>query len=152
MLGQAGLFIVYFIIWIAWFGVLFDMNGANFVDQTDDYPDVNGYLKQFMQIFRNAVGDVQPPTYEEWTQNIPSTFMIAYVWILFSVFLIIMNVTLVNFLIAIVSETYEHVMDKAVQHTYNFKMIFVHENSSYMRVLDALGKLASWSFINLGMM
>lgn len=62
---------------------------------------------------------MQLPAYDQWNEN---SFLVHWVWVLFLIFLFIMNVTMLNFLIAIVSETYESVIENSSFFTYKFKL------------------------------
>ena len=73
-----------------------------------------------ISIFRCAVGDLQMPTYDYWTAKYNHednlgfypAFMIFLIWLLYLIFIFVLVLMALNFLIAIFSQSYEHIMDR----------------------------------------
>ena len=87
-----------------------------------EYPNVNEYIFFFLQIFRNSVGDLAVPDYSFWSGRISNTeenklahFMIAWAWALWTILIFFMLIILLNFLIAIISQSYDSVMTRQTQ-------------------------------------
>ena len=99
---------------------------------TDDYPQLPYFIALLIQVLRNAIDDLGVPSYEVWLtfikdkeekaledgremnkwENIFSFGMMSLTWfIFFFLNIVILFVVLMNFLIAIVSETYTAVME-----------------------------------------
>ena len=83
------------------------------------YPGVTKFLSAFLQTWRNSVGDIALPSYPYWTalfkgddyaQTIPAGSMILLIWIQWFVNQYINMIIMLNFLIAIISQSYEEVM------------------------------------------
>lgn len=119
-------FLLIFFLLIYTFSLITFALDADF--NNDDYPGLPKVLYTFIRIFRNSIGDIEVPLYENWlnksinpetneevinsitlAQGI-SIFIIYLYWIL-NIF--IMVIILLNFLIAEVGETFAHVNEEA---------------------------------------
>ena len=111
-----GPFLVIFFVLIIQISFLYRIAGVEV--PKSEYDDLNTYFMYIIQIFRNAIGDVQVPVTAFWKPQDNLNFyhtsiMIGYGWLLW-IFCIIMNlVVMLNFLISIISSSYETVMQKA---------------------------------------
>lgn len=96
--------------------------------------------------FRNSIGDLQSPQYERWlnyiaaNQNDPlrsaqGYFIIYLLWGLWFGNIILMVILLLNFLIAIISQTYERVAGSQSNYTYKDR---ADMNQEAMTILSAL--------------
>lgn len=96
--------------------------------------------------FRNSIGDLQSPQYERWlnyidtNQNDPlrsgQGYVIIYLlWGLWFGNIILMVILLLNFLIAIISQTYERVAGSQSNYTYKDR---ADMNQEAMTILSAL--------------
>jgi hypothetical protein len=126
-------------IFIITLAAFYKLVGANFDD--DDYPAVNTYFVFLFQCLRNSIGDIAVPQYSFWINQamlgnkIYSDFMIMSIWVIFySVNVIILLVCLMNFLIAIVGETYSVVMQNQVNNVYGFQSYL---NKEYIEIFGA---------------
>ena len=121
-------FLLFFMTWVFIFGVLNMIAG----EETDTVIGMNSVLSYSIQIFNNAIGNIATPTYTKWTAikdthpNL-STSMVGYLWILWFLQILFMLITLLNFLIAIISDSYADVMSKALVHQYSSKCDFNEE-------------------------
>ena len=89
----------------------------------DDYGDINLVAAYFIYAYRNAIGDVQTPGYNYWltgTQEHPyiNWIIILIIWIFWLANQIINLVILLNFLIALISESYAKIMSESTIHSY----------------------------------
>ena len=115
-------------------GVRFD-DGGNFVlgdvegaydTSHNDYALINSLGVSILSAFRNAVGDLQMPTYDYWTEKYASEkekgnsgfypqYMIFQIWFFFFGFIFIVVLMALNFLIAIFGQSYEQIMDRQIE-------------------------------------
>ena len=116
---DVSVFMVFLTTWISLFAVMLNMLEVEFSD--DDYPNLNTFMRTLIQIWRNSVGDISAPVYSRWSQmmesdlsdeNKQAMMMIAIIWIIWTLHQFCCLVILLNFLIAIVSQSYEHVMQR----------------------------------------
>jgi hypothetical protein len=76
---------------------------------------------------RQAIGDYDTSSIIEGTRD----FKIL-AWLLWFVILIVGNIVFMNFIIAVVSESYENCMEKKIQIIYNIKLEMIAEFESIM--------------------
>ena len=129
-------FLVFLFAWIFIFCILYKVLGAQ-QDVASDFPDIHPVFGYFFYTFENSIGNIQLPSYEIWLAiiedkkyNVPSRpnywtfgyvfasimiYMIYTVWFLNQYFIYIL---LLNFLIAVISQSYADVMTHANIQTY----------------------------------
>jgi hypothetical protein len=100
-------------------GATFDV-GNNF-DEDYDTNHNDYYLVPYSGVIiaasiRNAVDDLQPPSYNYWIEQyeispMTSTFYIGVIWVVYFLGVFTSTILALNFLIAIVSQAYENIMD-----------------------------------------
>ena len=77
----------------------------------NDYAFIWSFGVSVLSAYRNAVGDLQMPTYDYWTaegnSGIYPKFMISLIWLLYLLFIFVNVLMSLNFLIAIFSQSYE---------------------------------------------
>lgn len=117
-------FMIFFVAWLFLFSFLYKISGSG-VSQ-DDYPHVTPYIYYVIVIMRNSIGDEQMPTYDFWANRIGSdpvlaNTMIGYAWVLWFMQAFFMLIILLNFLIAIVSQSYDSVIASQMQVNYQTK-------------------------------
>lgn len=82
----------------------------------NDYVFISSFGVSVLSAYRNAVGDLQMPTYDYWTaegnSGIYPKFMISLIWLLYLLFIFVDVLMSLNFLIAIFSQSYEYIMDR----------------------------------------
>ena len=85
----------------------------------DDYPNVETTIKFVIQVFRNSVGDINAPEYDYWSNKVAvketesiAYGMIGWGWFLWFSNIFFMLIILLNFLIAIISQSYDSVMTR----------------------------------------
>jgi hypothetical protein len=119
-------FVIFLFFWMLIFSFLYHIAG-NQIDLTE-YTGININISYFLVIMRNTVGDVQMPNYGPWLRYSNngggnritwlSTLMISYIWLLWSINLIFMFIILMNLFIAIVSISFEEVLEITSQIKY----------------------------------
>ena len=82
----------------------------------NDYPFIWSVGVSAISAYRNAVGDLQMPTYDYWTaegnSGIYPKFMISLIWLLYLLFIFVDVLMSLNFLIAIFGQAYEYIIDR----------------------------------------
>lgn len=69
----------------------------------------------YLQLYRNSLGDIATPEYPFWSltestaSRTANTFYLI-IWILFVLYILVMNIVQLNFLIAIISQSYDRIM------------------------------------------
>ena len=104
-------------------GTRFDDGGnmdlSTYDTHNNDYPFISSFGVSVISAYRNAVGDLQMPTYEYWTaegnSGIYPRFMIFLIWLLYTLFIFVLDLMALNFLIAIFSQSYESIMDRQIE-------------------------------------
>ena len=132
-------FTVFFFIWIfafSFFYLILDMEIP-----LDDYPDLYPFLAYALQTYRNSIGDISPPTYPSWearltTEPKAAHAMITAIWVFWFLNQLLVLIILLNFLIAIISQSFEEVMAKKVIHKYQHRSTM---NREYRLIAQAFG-------------
>lgn len=124
-------FTFFFIGIMGLFGTMFIIAGVYPFDDTD----AEAYFLFWITVFRNCIGDIQDLEYPFWqgmlTKNVTSAagdieqqfqtgpvLMVFFIFTIFAVLLFLMIIVLLNFLIAVISQTYENVMTTRTSTTY----------------------------------
>jgi len=105
-------------------------------------------LALFIQTYRNSIGDLAVPIYSRWQEDMMQTedmglyykgaSMIMFIWIVWITHQFIILILLLNFLIAIVSQSYENVMQQSEIFLYNQRLEL---NSETIVIVDFFGRL-----------
>ena len=99
----------------------------------EDYPDLNFFFIMLIQMYRNSIGDISAPSYGRWSDLLESNskyeqnkayMMITLIWIVWVLHQFMNLIILLNFLIAIISQSYENVMQKLVVFKYKTRVDF----------------------------
>jgi len=120
-------FLAFILLFIVTISAFYKLVGATFDENQDIYSGVSDVVVYIMQTTRNAIGDISTPQYPYWINTIKhnpffSQLMIGIIWLIFYVFnIVILLIVLLNFLIAIVSDTYQYVVQEEVQNIYRFR-------------------------------
>ena len=80
-----------------------------------------------MIVLRQAIGDYDTSSIIEGTRD----FKIL-AWFLWFVILIVGNIVFMNFIITVVSDSYENCIEKKIQIIYNIKLEMIAEFESFM--------------------
>eukprot|EP00347_Sterkiella_histriomuscorum_P023209 403335532 len=112
-------FIGFFVIFILQFGIIF----AILFNATDieEYNGISifGYL---MMAFRTSSGDFNVDSYKDQSQ-----ILVIFSWTIWVIAVMILNVMFMNFIIAVISESYEKVMQKMIAESYKVKVQMIVE-------------------------
>ena len=93
--------------------------------------------------FRNSIGNVVPPDHQVWIgekNELDSNLKLVFVGIIWGIWVtqvIFMIVTLLNFLIAIINQTYERVYGKKVVYVYTDK---AELNKEYFQIIEQVAQ------------
>lgn len=134
------LFAGFFYTWIFMFSLIFQILGMQIPNadgnDTTDYLELNIYVAYFLYTYRNSIGDINAPVTSFWTTralHVPGTqnetsLIMAAIWTFWLLNQFFVLIVLLNFLIAIISESYEAVMAESIIHKYEHK---IEMNRSY---------------------
>lgn len=121
-------FMILFFWLLLFFSLSFSVMGATFDDgdnfdgaydtKHNDYPQLGMVYVYLLQNLRTAIGDLQSPSYDYWG-NIYNEgdedfafFHIAIIWLIWFLQIIIVVICMLNFLIAIVSDSYNYIVER----------------------------------------
>jgi hypothetical protein len=101
--------------WIFIFTTMLRSIGGTYPE--DDYPDLNTYVANLLQTWRNSLANVAVPNYSKWSDNLKAEFkeesfgiysylMIYLCWMIWFLNLLFICLVLTNFLISIVGNAY----------------------------------------------
>lgn len=112
-----GKFMLFFLSWCVVFSWLLRVAGVDFEDDKA-YEGLDPFIYYIIQAFRDAAGDFVTPSYSLWEGKKEESetiyrILVIYIWSLWFINILFMNIMLLNFLIAIISESYENVISKA---------------------------------------
>jgi hypothetical protein len=108
-------FVVFLVMWILFFALCYLIIGLEI--PTDDYggdKPLNRFFRSVIQAYRNSIGDLAPPEHATWDSldisDHSKNIMKLIIWAIWFLNQWIVLICLLNFLIAIVSQSYELVM------------------------------------------
>eukprot|EP00347_Sterkiella_histriomuscorum_P009500 403340976 len=112
-------FIGFFVIFILQFGLVF----AILFDaiSIEEYQGI-GIFAYIMMAFRTSSGDFNVDSYKD-----QSSALVIISWIIWIIAVMLLNVMFMNFIIAVISESYEKVMQKLVAESYRVKVQMIVE-------------------------
>ena len=122
VLGKVGPFIVFFIMWLITLSLLYKVAGINI--ENEDYKRLDKASSLVIQNFRNAIGDINAPSADDWFSDDDDTIsegqrtMLYWGWLLFLFNEFFNLIVLLNFLIAIISQSYDEVMGRELINRY----------------------------------
>ena len=120
---------------------LYAILGIEIQEVETDYPFINYYWAYIATCIRSSVGDIQPPGYSFWIAAAAknehvAVFMIYFIWLIWFCTLFINLVILLNFLIAIISQSYEDVMSREVITKYGLRSTMNEQCRLIMKALS----------------
>ena len=133
------------------FGILYTITGAQF--DIGDYSQLDMIFVIGIQTWRNSIGDIAAPVYPRWDEMSQSTkagkqflgkMMIMIIWFIWIFHQFVILIILLNFLIAIISQSYEDVMSKSEQMKYKTR---VDLNLECLQTYNFFGKLPSFNIL-----
>lgn len=137
VIRDMGSFTLLFLLAILMFDLLFYISGTAI--NSEEYKNVNIFFYYFIQIFRNALGNIGGIKDDFWMQfedKLVSTsstgkktllrdanpsiayFVQGYNWLLWVLNIFFLLVMMLNFLIAVISQSYDNVMTKSMFFVY----------------------------------
>lgn len=81
-----------------------------------DFENLNPFIALFFVAYGNGVGDFKAPTFN---LDNPSNGIIFQTYLLWFCNMVFSNIILLNFVVALVSQVYENVMNSQVIHIYD---------------------------------
>ncbi|CDW79775.1 wd-40 repeat protein [Stylonychia lemnae] len=126
-------FILFFLIFIFQFGIIFVILFS--AQEVDEYSGI-GTFGYFLMIFRISSGDFAVENYKDQ----PTTVLIALSWLIWLVAVLILNIVFMNFIIAVISESYEKVMQKLVAESFRVKANMIVERELLLTPKDEAEK------------
>ena len=139
-------FTLFYIYFLFYFFLMFLVSGYG-VDN-EDYASLQPLTYTWIQVFRNSIGDANPPGIDYWDQFAESSpslrnVGVLVIWFIWFAELFFMLIILLNFLIAIIGQSYESIMSTAV----NNKCIHRAElNKEYSIMVHQLYKIFKLPF------
>lgn len=136
-----GPFMILFISWIFYSSCVFIMIGIKYDDK--DFPMLNSFTVDLFRSYRNALGDIDAPGYEIWQNqavehNFTAKFMVYFIWTFWFLNQFLMQIILMNFLIALVNQNYEEQLSKSYSNRYSNRCQLNHD---CLVIKDFFGKL-----------
>lgn len=137
-LADIKLFFLFMILWLSVFTAMLYILNCD-VPNYEDYPHLPWWLQLTLQVWRNSLGDIQPPEYSTWFDKYkeldelkathayvqaykqPINVIIGMLWFIWFLNCVFNQVIMLNFMIAIISESYERVMKQRDQLMYSYK-------------------------------
>ena len=136
---ESGSFLTFYFYWLFNFNMFKLLLGTQ--PDMKDYPGVSPTLASFLIEYRNSVGDINPPTYDYWQEDVAGAgLMVNLNQSYFMIFQLFMNVVLLNFLIAIISQSYEQVNSEQELHLYMQKAEFNLETANLFETISKVYK------------
>lgn len=118
---------LYYLYWVIFFAFIYMILGADFNvgEKADDYKSMTQIEINFIGVFRNSLGDISIPGISYWLTRkeingdaIWASFFIHAIWIIILLNTVLTLIVLLNFLIAIVSESYNRMNRMQVKFNY----------------------------------
>lgn len=149
-------FAIFMVIWLFAFTLIFILLGAN-DDVGQTYVDLNEFWGYFFLIWENSIGNINPPTYHFWMDKLNNSKMEPYqttsshltiyiIWFMWFANQALILIILLNFLIAVISQSYENVMNSSVPFKYQQRCELIREAAV---IYEAFGLSTTYSIVVL---
>eukprot|EP00347_Sterkiella_histriomuscorum_P012349 403368936 len=124
VIQDIGYFLAFFVIMLIQFGILFTI-----LFQASDLEQYSGLgnFGYLMMSFRLSAGDFELDGYAEQKSN-----LIIFTWFIWIVAVFVLNLIFMNFIVAVISESYERVMTKLVAQAFKTKVDMIAEREMLM--------------------
>jgi len=99
-------FTMFYFLFIAMNAFMFQIVNVKFDTEGENYPNVSHNMIMGLQTFRNSIGDIEVPTYET-----TSIYHVGMIWFIWFMNIFVNCIVMLNFLVAVVSDSYANVMD-----------------------------------------
>lgn len=116
---DVGGFLSFFIMWLIFFSLQYANLNVEFGDDDGDYSSVPPWVVIVLNTFRTSIGDVQMAGYGKWEEErdlgdaeadpvkkYMASLMILLLWMFWFMNIALMCIILMNFLIAVISDSY----------------------------------------------
>lgn len=145
-------FTLFLAFWMTIFTELYNISGIRLFDPATkdrNYPGISDWWALWIQCFRNSIGDISIPYYIYWSDNdgLPNSsrfFFSHYAWSLFILHEFFILICLFNFLIAIVSQSYDNIMDTQEMETTMSKIYLNNEAAVLYDFIDMTFRRRRW--------
>jgi|TARA_B110000285_G_C14601452_1_gene370853 hypothetical protein len=120
-------FTIYFLLYTLFFAFLYKILGLQLDDEVYLPVEINSsFFGYFIYAMRNSIGDLADPDYSLWLENkeegtSANWLMIILCWLFWIINALLMIIVLLNFLIAVISQSYEAVVSLRNIYTYSHK-------------------------------
>ena len=123
-------FMIFMLSWVVLFSLEFQILGLE-VDP-EEYEGLGWKAIYMLQSYRNSIGDLAAPGTSKWSEAAidspnASWMMIYAVWFIWLLNQYLVLIILLNFLIAVISTSYETVMEDELFHKYQARVAFNRE-------------------------
>eukprot|EP00347_Sterkiella_histriomuscorum_P017462 403349274 len=120
-------FILLYSFVIGMYGIIFSLLQIKPNDDNNFYDGVS-YFGYFIMAFRASTGDSQVDNFFELDE-----MHIVFAWLVWVSAILFMNIILLNFIIAVISESYDKVMQRMNAESYRIKCLLIKERESYFK-------------------
>lgn len=124
-------FMMFFFMFLLFFSLIVTIFQLDIDPGDKYYRDITSTIKAVLYIYRSSVGDIQIPNYQKWTavlsdpngrgNSLTYDFILTLIWLFWFLNQFMMLIILLNFLIAIISETYNNVSNDREMYSYKVK-------------------------------
>ena len=107
--------------------ILYVMLGMQIHFEDIYYPGIHYYWAFVAFAIRSSIGDIQPPRYTFWLSareqghSVVPFLMVYFIWLIWFCTQFINLVILLNFLIAVISQSYEDIMSREIFTRYSLR-------------------------------
>ena len=133
-------FTCFLIMWLILFSLLFRILGFEIDD--GDYSSMGQASIYALQTYRNSVGDIAAPAYSFWESQTDfphlQSKMIMIIWFAWLMNQFFLTIILLNFLIAILAESFTVVMEQELQCKYKSKVALNKETFLTLKAFNML--------------
>ena len=115
-------FMVIYLFWVLFFAIMAQILGAN-ASLAEGFEGIGQFMGHFFVTFENSLGNINSPTIDFMTKPNQSLRFLSKLQLYFIYFFwwmaqVLLLVIMLNFVIALISQYYEDVMNSKVMHNY----------------------------------
>jgi len=115
-------FLILYFLWVIFFAAMSVILGFN-KELAEGYKGIPTWSGYILQTFEDSIGNISNPTINDFKE--PANFLdgliiflIYFFWMFAQIFLLVI---LLNYMIALISQYYEDVMNSKIEHVYTMK-------------------------------
>jgi len=134
-------FLFIYLYWVMFFAMMASTLGAN-KSMAHGFPGLPSVVGYYFTTFENSIGNINAPTIDfkiGITPTILDNITLFAIYFLWWSAQIILLVVLLNFVIALISQYYEDVMNSKVMHTYLMRHQLNHEHYVFNQFMVTIG-------------